>query len=33
MILNIYMDAKFYHRNKDNLFEVDNIDIDRFVEK
>ena len=25
-------DAKFYHRNKDNLFEVDNIDIDRFLE-
>ena len=25
-------DSKFYHRNKDNLFDVDNIDIDRFLE-
>ena len=26
------MMQNFYHRNKDNLFEVDNIDIDRFLE-
>jgi len=25
-------DAKFFHRNKDKLFEVDHIDIDRFLE-